>query len=55
MNYRSSTDFLNVAVTRVLLRFDRPSYYSFKRKFMLASNNGIIMVNRTCVSLKATM
>ena len=30
-------------------------YYSFKRKFMLASNNGIIMVNRTCVSLKAKM
>ena len=26
MNYRSSTDFLNGAVTRVLLLFDRPSY-----------------------------
>ena len=26
MNYLSSTDFLNGAVTRVLLLFDRPSY-----------------------------
>ena len=26
VNYRSSTDFLNGAVTRVLLLFDRPSY-----------------------------